>query len=331
MKDGITVDRYRPQYGEGIAHCFRTVYGNGYPIKSVYDPDMLKAEFDKGNFYPVVAINHKYEVVGVMALYRSSAPYKDLYEAGAGIVLPEYRGLKIAEQLYQYLSEYLTREVNIEEMFGESVCNHIKIQRMVLHYECIETGLEIDLMPAEAYSQEKSSSGRVTVDLFFRSYRDRPQDVYIPHIYEDICKFLYEDPKRRRNLTPSTQDIPKNAFTLGDYVYFEFAQVGRLKISSIGSDFASYVDNYERELTIKGLFVSQVFLRLDCPWVGRATEILLSKGYFFGGLLPRWFDVDGIFMQKIYGEPNWEGIILFSDRAKRILGFIKDDWKRTQH
>jgi hypothetical protein len=44
--------------------------------------------------------------------------------------------------------------------------------------------------------------------------------------------------------------------------------------------------------------------------------------------LPRGFDVDGMLMQKITGRPNWEGIQIFFDRAKKILELIKKDWER---
>jgi hypothetical protein len=62
--------------------------------------------------------------------------------------------------------------------------------------------------------------------------------------------------------------------------------------------------------------------------VGQAVDVLRKRGYFLGGILPRWFDVDGMLMQKITGRPNWEGIQLFSDRAKKILELIKKDWEK---
>jgi hypothetical protein len=102
-------------------------------------------------------------------------------------------------------------------------------------------------------------------------------------------------------------------------------------LSDIGTDFASYIEAYEKSLADKAAHVSQVFLRLDCPWVGKAVEELRSRGYFLSGILPRWFDADGVLMQRIYGRPNWEGINLYSDRARQILSFVRDDWERTHY
>lgn len=41
--------------------------------------------------------------------------------------------------------------------------------------------------------------------------------------------------------------------------------------------------------------------------------------------MPRWFDGDGLPMQRILCSPDFEGIVLFSDIAKELLSFIKHD------
>lgn len=331
MEKDIRVDIFRPQYAKGISECFRAVYGDGYPIKTFYDTKALEEEFKSGNLYPVVAIDDKDRIVGVMAVYRSSAAYKGLYEAGAGIVIPAFRGQNIAHRLYSYICTHLLKNMGIEEMFGESVCNHIKIQKMVLHYENVETGIEIDLMPGETYSKEKSSSGRVSVDIHFMCLKDKPHKVFIPRVYEEEFMFLYEDKRRSRIFSPSDAKTYPDLPTEGQYTYYNFAKVGRLLVSNAGNDFLSFLDAYEKDITEKGAVISQVFLRLDQPWVGLIVDDLRKRGYFLGGILPRWFDTDGMLMQKVYGEPNWDGINLYSDRAKQILTYIRADWERLQH
>jgi len=62
------------------------------------------------------------------------------------------------------------------------------------------------------------------------------------------------------------------------------------------------------------------------PWIGQAVDILRDAGYFFGGALPRWFDGDGLLMQKLDCPPYFEGLILESDFAKELLEIIKEDW-----
>ena len=54
-------------------------------------------------------------------------------------------------------------------------------------------------------------------------------------------------------------------------------------------------------------------------------DVLRQQGYFFGGVLPRWFDGDGLLMQKLECPPDYDGILLWSDFAKELLEFIRKD------
>jgi hypothetical protein len=48
-------DIFHPDDAEGVAALFRSVYGEGYPVKVVYDPAALVAAFEKRENTPVVA------------------------------------------------------------------------------------------------------------------------------------------------------------------------------------------------------------------------------------------------------------------------------------
>ncbi|HNY11217.1 MAG TPA: hypothetical protein PKK26_06460 [Candidatus Wallbacteria bacterium] len=58
---------------------------------------------------------------------------------------------------------------------------------------------------------------------------------------------------------------------------------------------------------------------------GYLAEELGKHGYFFGGIQPQWFDTDGFLMQKTNFMPNFDVIKLRSQRAKKILEYIKAD------
>jgi hypothetical protein len=105
--------------------------------------------------------------------------------------------------------------------------------------------------------------------------------------------------------------------------------VARLAVYAAGADFESTFDEQEKTICEKGAMVIQTWLKLGCPWINRVVDILRERGYFLGGILPRWFDVDGMLMQKIIGQPNWEGIQLYTERAKKILEIIKKDCERS--
>jgi len=70
----------------------------------------------------------------------------------------------------------------------------------------------------------------------------------------------------------------------------------------------------------------QVTLNMACPHIGVVVELLREKGFFFGGMAPRWFGTDGFLMQKLFGsETEYEEIKLYTQTAKELLSFIRSD------
>ncbi len=110
---------------------------------------------------------------------------------------------------------------------------------------------------------------------------------------------------------------------------FDFAKVARITFHETGSDFAERISGLEAEAVEKGFIVIQVWLKLTSPWIGSVVSILKTRGFFIGGVLPQWFDDDGLLMQKLLFIPDFESIQLYSDRAMRIRELVKADWHRS--
>ncbi|MCX5816682.1 MAG: GNAT family N-acetyltransferase [Proteobacteria bacterium] len=322
------IDIFHPGDAEGVAKLFTAIYGKGYPVKIVYSPEQLIGAFETKNNIPVVARTPEGDIIGYVAMFRS-APHQKLYEAGQGLVLPDYRNMGIAAAMNRYLCDIVAAEFHIDAIFGEAVCNHTHMQRAWAEYEPIETAIEVDLMPAEAYTKEKSASGRVSTLDMFKTYISRPHTLYIPPVYNDIIRYIYSAYDDARAFAVSSGRPPANVRTNHTVQVFDFAQVARVAVFEAGFDFEDIFDNEEKELLDQGLLVIQVWLKISCPWIDSAVQFLRRKGYFFGGALPRWFDDDGLLMQKIVGTPNWEGIQLYSERAEKILDFVKTDSEIT--
>jgi len=323
------IDFFRPEDAEGVTRLFKTVYGEGYPIKTFIDPKRLIEENAAGLTLTSVARTPKGDIIAHNALFRS-APYERIYESGAGLVHPSYRGGKgIFTRLGIHGPEVGTEKFGIETVFGEPVCNHPFAQRATASVGWITQAIEVDLMPASAYVKEKSASGRVATLLDFKTLRPKPHTVYLPAVYEESMRFIYSGLDDDRDLVLSRGERPSQVNTEIKAQVFDFAQVARLAVHEAGGDFEEVLGREERSVLEKGAVVLQVWLKLSWPWVGQVANILRKRGYFFGGVLPRWFDVDGMLMQKIAGEPNWEGIQLYFDRAKKILEIVKADWQKV--
>jgi GNAT superfamily N-acetyltransferase len=302
------------------------VYGDGYPVKVVYEPKALIAAFEAGENIPVVARTPGGEVVGYAAMYRS-APNPKLYEVGQGLVLPAYRGVGIAARLGRATTDVLVSKLDLEVRFGEAVCNHTHIQKMESALGGLETAIEVDLMPHEAYVTEGSASGRVAALAMFRIFRARKKDIYLPSVYEDQIRYMYSGLGEAHEFLKANEQLSANASEVKIHI-FAFAQVARIDIHQAGVDLYEHLAKQEKALLEKGITVLQIWPRLSWPWVGEVVAMLRSMGYFLGGPLPGWYaDADALLMQKVVGEPNWDGIHLYSDRAKRIMELIHADWE----
>lgn len=324
------VGYFHPEDAEGIVRLFRAVYGEHYPIRLFYDPAAIIAANREGRYYSIVARTASGNVIGVNHLYLSS-PYKSLYESGVGLVLKEYRNTGANTRMLRYLyEEFVPRMDNIEEVFGEAVCNHPYMQKAIATFRYVEAAIEVALMPAEAYTKEKSAAGRVATLTAFRCYRPKPHRLFLPATYDGTLHRIYGRLDDARDLDLSADRIPAGAATRAELEIFDFARVARIAVHDIGEDFRDCLSGLEARGREKNAVVFQVWVNLTAPWVGEAVELLRDRGYFFGGALPRWFDGDGMLMQKLLCPPDFEGIVLESDFSKELLKVIREDWRRAQ-
>lgn len=329
--DGVfEVGHFRAEDAEGIVKLFLAVYGEHYPIRLFYDPQAIIRANEEGSYCSVVARSTAGEVIGVTHLYRT-APCPSLYETGVGLVLQEYRNLGVNVELLRRLYEDFVPEMEgVEEIFGEAVCNHPYMQRAIKPFRFVEMAIEVALMPADAYDKEKSAPGRVATLCAFRCYQPKPHRIFLPAAYERELGTIYSRLDDRRDIVLSAAKTPGDIKSKAEMSVFDHAQVARISVSAAGADFADYVCALEKEALSRQAVVLQAWLDLTMPWVGEAVEVLRKAGYFLGGALPRWFDGDGILMQRLLCPPWFESIRLESDFSKELLEVIKKDWRRVQ-
>ena len=98
---------------------------------------------------------------------------------------------------------------------------------------------------------------------------------------------------------------------------------------SLGRDFLDVIGAFEGQSAKRGAKVFQVLVNLGEAWCGRGVSLLRERGLFLGGFLPRWFDSDGLLLQKVVELPSFESIRLFSRRAQRILSLVGEDVRRS--
>ncbi|MBF0498097.1 MAG: hypothetical protein HQK58_16225 [Deltaproteobacteria bacterium] len=325
------VDLFRPADAAGVVRLFLMVYGKDYPIKTYIDPDLLIEENASGRAVSSVARTPKGDIVGHNALFCSAAS-EVTRELGSGVVEPGYSGGKgILTQLLSHGRHVGAKQYGVSTIFGEPVCLHVISQKACKTLGWTTHAVEMDLIPASHYAKHKSTSGRVSTLVDFVTLIPRPHTVYLPPVYQEALEYIYGGLDDTRDLLSSQEGLAAQVTTRIVTQVFDFAQVARLAVHDAGQDFAAAMDQEEAALRSRGVVVIQVWLKLSWPWVAAAVEHLRQRGYFLGGLLPRWFDDDGLLMQKVIGRPNWEGMQLEFDRGKRIVDLAKADWEEMLH
>jgi len=328
--EAFSVDDFHPEDAEGIVELFRAVYEDSYPVRLFYNPREITVANREGSAYSIVARTPAGKVVGATHLFRH-ANLPNMYEWGAGLVLKECRTLGVNQALSEFLHhQFLPTQPHIEEIFGEPVCNHTHLQKACNAFGYVETGIEAALMPAEAYMNEKSAKGRVATLCCFRSCASKPHRIFLPADYEGILRKIYTRMDDQRELCLSAAPVPETSSTEAESQIFESAGVSRLTFFSAGRDFAARLTDLENSARKKKAVVFQSYVNLTQPWAGQIASILRQRGYFFGGLLPRWFDGDGLLMQKLHCPPDFDGIVLFSEFSKELLHYIRGDRDRAR-
>jgi hypothetical protein len=322
-----TVDRFRPEDAPGVTDLFHSVYGDKYPVRTYLEPDLLAKENRAGRVISSVARISSGAIVGHNALFNTP-PNPRIFESGAGVVHKNYRGGHgIFTQMVAYGIEMGKQNPLVDLIYGEPVCNHPFSQKLGISLKFESRAMEVNLMPAAAYAKEKSAGGRVSTLLNFFSLKPRPCTVYVPGVYKQQFDFCYKGFEEPRTFEAALGEA-EAALSRLDIQTFEFAGVARIAVPDVGRDFESRMASEEARLVRKGIRVIQVWLNTGLPQVGGAAKVLRFMGYFFGGVLPRWFDTDGLLVQKVLDQPDWAGTVLVGERNETLVGLVRGEWER---
>lgn len=313
----------RPEDAPGVVELYRSVYGDEYPIKTVYDAAGIVKQQASGDFIRVIAVTEQGRVLGQTAIYHSCISNPALYEEGQGMVLFSYRNQGILERCIEYAHAQIYPQLT-DYLWGEAVCNHIYSQKVAVKMGACETALELDLMPAASYQKEQSSHGRVASLVVSKAFKKVAQTICLPAIYEDSLRYIYSIHDFGYTFLASNEPLPRIP-TVGQTEIYQGAGVARFTITEAGEDLEAYVLQQEKEALENNAGVFQIYLNLASPSTGAAIEILRQHRYFLGGVMPRWFENDGLLLQKILHEPNYADIQLYTERAGKILALIQAD------
>lgn len=307
------------------AKVFRAIYGESFPMRYVYHADQLMAEIEGGRLCAALAFDQGQEAIGYASVYRN-APNPLLWEGGNLVLIPG-RG---DDQLGWSLMEYFKQPGRLpgpptEGYYSESVCHHYFTQVGCAKLGLHDCAIELDQLDGASFTEHRPNTDRVACVLQFYEQTDQPEPVFLPNRYADLLRRLAQ-PLQPREFLSSSLPLPESGATATTDSYYESARTWKLSVSEIGGDWESWLDKLLAEALQRQMVSLQVILSAAIPCIGAAVEAMWERGFFLGGLFPRWFGADGIMLQQVLGkEPDYEGIKLYSQEARALLGFIRDD------
>lgn len=321
----VSVDQSNAHH---VGRVFRALYGEDFPARDVYQPDILWREIQAGKLTGALAMTETGEPVGYISFF-TSAPNPRLWEAGNMLVIPAYAQTDIASELHRYYLNPSMCRFNLGDgIFSEAVCCHYFTQVGGNKAGMIDCGLELDQLDGRSFKDGKSNKtgmARVSCVLQFMELSDPTAEEYLPDPYSDILHRLSE-PLRHRNFKPAIASLPLAGKTVAEEKYYDFAKTWKVAVGQLGGDWIAKVDEWLNEAQKRQVVSLQVTVNTACPSIGEAIGILRQKGFFFGGLAPRWFGTDGVLMQILFNsETEYDDTKLYSPMARELMTYIRAD------
>jgi len=322
------IDCFRPADAYVLPDLFRRTYGEHYLVGEVYDPAHYWRANADGSAISLVARGRDGLPAGHLGLL-ASPPYRGVREVGQGVINPAYRGQGVLNALIDRAVTMAEAEPGCCGLFGASLTNHTLSQRSVWRAEFVDVGFEIGFVPARMMEIEAKATGPVATCVQYRAFEDVPQQqTFLPAAYRDLLLHLFDHLGLRRVFDAPDGSLDQTGRARVETQDLPRFDLMRLTVHRSGHDLAAIIAEAERQARANGREMMQVTLELGSPASDAACQTLRNAGFWFGALLPRWFDDDALLLQKSLGQPNFEGIEAFTNDAKALLRFIRTDAER---
>lgn len=319
----VTIEPFRPEHALGVALAYLDTYGDTFPLDHVYDPEEIIRRNATEDQYTMVARTPRGEVVGLVGLFRH-APNPDVCEVGQLMVIASYRNRSLSTEFSKAALDSLPRRLRIPVIFLEAVSNHTVSQLIATLRGLAFTGLEVECMPPGAHAGQDSAPRKGSLFLMFKSFKNASCTVHTPEPYRTFCETMYAELALPRVFSCEAALAEE---TLATDFFLQEAGLLRLTVTRAGRDFGETVSTAEAKAGPRG--VVQIYLNLGDASAPLAVETLRDEGYFLAGLLPFWFGSDGLLMQKVRQEPDWDAIQSVDLKAAAIRDIVREDFERT--
>jgi len=322
------INAFEPADAGHLPNLFRRIYGDHYLSASVYDPQAYSRANADGSGQSLVARGPDGLPVGHLAILKA-APNPGVRELGQGVVDPDHRKAGLLGDLIDGCIHIADRDPGCCGLFGAALTNHVFSQRALWRADFVDVGFEIGYVPARMMQIEATGAGPTATVIQYRALDDAPNQVtYLPSAYSDLMLALFDQLRTTRAYAGSDQPLDKAGQSRIEIVDLPRFDMVRLNIRRIGADLMDRVALATAAARRHRRTMVQLVLALDSPCTDAAVEALRAAGFWFGALLPRWMGADALLLQRAVDEPWFEDIHLYTDDARALLRFVREDAAR---
>jgi hypothetical protein len=309
-----------------VGAVFRSIYGEDFPVKDVYCPQVLANEIREGRVAACLALDEAGHPAGYASLFKN-APNPQLWEAGNLVVDPAYKHTDLSARLFShYLSSGIDKILDGDGIYGEAVCHHYFTQVGCAKSGMADCAIELDQLDGSSFKDGKAKTDRVSCVLNFLEITAPPAEtVYLPQKYAATLENLSR-PLKPRSFRESTAPLPAQGITVWEDKHHSSARTWKVSVREVGADWPELLKKFLTEAAERQIVSLQIFLNTACPHISEAINLTRRQGFFLGGLVPRWFGTDGVLVQQVLQkEPDYDGIKLYSQTSRNLLEYIRAD------
>lgn len=311
LENGFALGLFRPGDAPGMVECYREAYGDGFPMRYVYDPRAIIEKNSQGELFTLVVRTPEGRVAGCAGLFPANRA-EMIYEAGQLIVRKEFRGTHLGRSLRVACLEELPPCVGVRVLQLEAVCTSPVSQEMAVPAGLVPTGLELGVLPGP-------DGTRISLLCMTKVIEDRPHTVFAPDAYVDFVRASCGRLGIERDIGAGVPPVEESCTV--EVERMDFAGLLRCRVRRVGRDFAARLDDL---LEADGESIVQVQVDLSresAPW---AVALLEEKGFSLGGHFPLGLGGDALMLQRLPFAPDEASIKVMAGAADVLASVLAD-------
>jgi len=324
----LLVDLLQPSDAAGVGRCFLRVYGHAYVHPDVFSPRRLLAEVERGDVISVVTRDTGGEVVGHLSLRRGPSPV--VAERGEAIVLPQYRGHGLLEQMTDRLFDEAPR-CNIKGIYAEPLTVHTFSQHNDERAGMPVCAALLGVNPERFHPKNMPFPTAGQRQSYLRTFRfmsaTEPRVVAAPVRYRDILAPIYTALGVEFSFSKSAPSSAKRS-RLG--VHSNARGFATITFDEIGRNVELELGQAVDDLLALGAKTVLLSCPINAAGLPSLVEAARAAGFFFCGIGPAFAEgTDMLLMQKLTEPLDLGKLQLMTDLSKQLVAFIASDRPHT--